>query len=134
MSKSLSEKLGLKPGMTSGALDLPDTLAEALPLARLAAGECADLIVAFVRDRAALADVAAAVLPGYRPGGRLWFAYPKKSGAIRSDISRDEGWEAVLAAGFLPVTQIALDDDWSALRFRPRAEMPKLTRKSGLDV
>lgn len=48
----------------------------------------------------------------------LWIAYPKKSGAIKSDITRDNGWNVVFAAGYDPVMQIAVDEDWSALRFR----------------
>lgn len=48
----------------------------------------------------------------------LWIAYPKRSGAIRSDMTRDNGWEVVFAAGYDPVMQIAVDADWSALRFR----------------
>ena len=76
--------------------------------------------------------VLAAVLPSYGRGGRLWFAYPKKSGARASDISRDTGWAPLLEAGLLPVTQVALDADWSALRFRFRDEVPTLTRKQDL--
>ena len=51
--------------------------------------------------------------------GILWFAYPKKtSKKYSSDIDRDHGWEFLINAGFYPVRQVAIDDDWSALRFR----------------
>jgi uncharacterized protein (DUF1697 family) len=52
----------------------------------------------------------------------LWFAYPK--GASRRytcDFNRDTGWDALGRCGFEAVRQIAIDEDWSALRFR-RAE------------
>ncbi|HVN57932.1 MAG TPA: hypothetical protein VMT63_06530 [Bacteroidales bacterium] len=51
--------------------------------------------------------------------GILWFAYPKKtSGKYKSDIDRDHGWEGLINAGFYPVRQVAVDEDWSGLRFR----------------
>lgn len=49
----------------------------------------------------------------------LWFAYPKgTSKKYRCDFNRDNGWDALHAAGFEPVRQVAIDEDWSALRFR----------------
>ncbi len=49
---------------------------------------------------------------------KAWAAYPKKTSGIDTDITRDHGWEALNAAGLRPVRQIAIDDTWSALRFR----------------
>jgi hypothetical protein len=34
------------------------------------------------------------------------------------DFNRDDGWEVLRQAGFDSVRQVAIDDDWSALRFR----------------
>jgi hypothetical protein len=51
--------------------------------------------------------------------GVLWFGYPKKtSKKYSSDIDRHHGWENLINAGFYPVRQVAIDNDWSALRFR----------------
>ncbi len=51
--------------------------------------------------------------------GILWFAYPKKtSRKFCSDIDRDHGWEILINSSFYPVRMVAIDDDWSALRFR----------------
>ena len=38
---------------------------------------------------------------------------------MKTDITRDRGWEPVTAGGLRPVTQIAIDETWSALRWRP---------------
>jgi hypothetical protein len=43
-------------------------------------------------------------------------AYPKGG---RADINRDSLWPILAEDGFRPVSQVALDDTWSALRFRP---------------
>ena len=45
----------------------------------------------------------------------VWFAYPK---ANRTDINRDTLWPIVVEYGLRPNGQIALDEVWSALRFR----------------
>ena len=47
----------------------------------------------------------------------VWIAYPKGG---KSDINRDSLWPIVRdATGMRPITQVALDVTWSALRFRP---------------
>jgi hypothetical protein len=49
----------------------------------------------------------------------LWVAYPKGG---RSDINRDSLWPMLTEYGLRPITQISLDEVWSALRFRPLRE------------
>ncbi len=46
----------------------------------------------------------------------LWIAYPKGN---RADINRDSLWPIVAEYGLRPISQVAVDDHWSALRFRP---------------
>ena len=58
-------------------------------------------------------------VPHLKPDSLLWIAYPKKSAGIKTDLTRDEGWAVIFQAGFSPVRQIAIDETWSALRFRP---------------
>jgi hypothetical protein len=49
----------------------------------------------------------------------LWFAYPKgTSKRYTCDFNRDTGWQVIRNAGFDSVRQVAIDEDWSALRFR----------------
>jgi len=43
---------------------------------------------------------------------------PQTKRGTPTDISRDVGWEILRGAGFDPVSQVAIDDTWSALRFR----------------
>jgi hypothetical protein len=78
-----------------------------------------DFALVFVTSR----DQVARTVPGVvaqAPGdATLWFAYPKGSSKnYRSDLKRDVGWEPLAEAGFRPVRQVAVDADWSALRFR----------------
>jgi hypothetical protein len=53
----------------------------------------------------------------------LWICYPQKTSAIASDVNRDIAWAPLAEAGYRPVTQVAIDDTWSALRFRPQSEV-----------
>jgi hypothetical protein len=49
----------------------------------------------------------------------VWFAYPKGSSKrYQCEFNRDTGWKAIGAKGFEPVRMVAVDEDWSALRFR----------------
>jgi hypothetical protein len=130
MAKTVLEKLGYKPGVGAALIDAPVHLAPLLAGVAPAGQGAAPFLLVFARDAAALAAHAAPIANRYIEGGRLWFAYPKKTGAITTDIHRDCGWEPLEAQGFLAVTQIAIDADWSALRFRRRSEIKTLTRKS----
>lgn len=49
----------------------------------------------------------------------LWFAYPKgTSKRYRCEFNRDTGWSVLRAAGFDTVRSVAIDEDWTGLRFR----------------
>ena len=87
----------------------------------------------FARDRAALDPLCAALAAKAEGDATLWIAYPKKSSKrYRADFDRDRGWDVLGAAGFEPVRQVAIDEDWSALRFRRVAHVKKLTRSKDM--
>jgi hypothetical protein len=134
MAKTIAEKLGYKSGMTTWARHRPEELRQTIPFATAKPAQNPDILIGFVERAADVSAALKALLPQYQRGQHLWFAYPKKSapakaGRRKTDISRDAGWEPLGEAGLLPVTQIALDDTWSALRFRFRDEIASLTRK-----
>jgi len=59
----------------------------------------------------------------------VWFTYPKgTSKKYKCDFNRDSGWEVMGKAGFERVRQVAIDEDWSALRFR-RVEFIKTMQR-----
>ena len=55
----------------------------------------------------------------------FWACYPKGTGKIKSDIKRETVWEALLLAGLRAVSQIAIDETWSAMRGRPEEVVGK---------
>ena len=125
--KPLRDKIGWKPGQRVLLLNLPDGMESpfsgiahtAATTAKKVSGKF-DLVLAFTRDQAALASVAKVVLSAIGENPLLWLAYPKKSGAIPTDITRDAGWGPMFDAGYIVVAIAAVDEDWSAVRFRPK--------------
>jgi hypothetical protein len=60
----------------------------------------------------------------------LWMVYPKRtSKRFQCEFGRDSGWAVLAAAGFETVRMVAIDEDWSALRFR-RVEFVKAMARS----
>ena len=75
--------------------------------------------LAFGETRADIEKAGGAVTKLLDGDAVCWFAYPKgTSKRFTSDVNRDDMWELLSRFGIRPVRQIAIDDDWSALRFR----------------
>lgn len=78
-----------------------------------------DFMIAFTPGSTEVKKIGPACIHNLSDDGKLWMAYPK--GALKkniTDINRDRGWETVEETGFRRVSQVAIDKDWSALRFR----------------
>jgi hypothetical protein len=75
--------------------------------------------LAFAITQAQL-DRAAKILAAASAGDAvIWFAYPKGTSKRYScEFNRDSGWNVIRTAGFESVRMVAIDEDWSALRFR----------------
>ena len=122
--KTVAQKLGLKAGRTLAVRQHPDDIAAligALPSgAKLVTAEnkpCA-LILMFAKDMVALAKGLPRCKRLLEPGGALWVAYIKGTSVRKTDISRDSIRDYVATIGLDTVSQIAIDDDWSALRLK----------------
>lgn len=129
---SLASKLQIKPGMRLGIFNAPadnpdllDDLAADVTRVDDAAPGCLDALLLFAANVAELEQFAPQVLPLIKYDGLLWLAYPKKSGKIKSDITRDVGWDVVNREGLRAIRQISIDETWSALRWRPLDKVGK---------
>lgn len=74
----------------------------------------------FGASNAAIQAAAREALRVLEEDGLLWLCYPKKTSKRYkgSDCSRESVAVLLADEGYEPVRQIAIDDDWSALRFR----------------
>jgi hypothetical protein len=79
----------------------------------------------FVRNKAELLAFLKNDLQRIEPDSLLWFAYPKGSSKVKTDINRDRVRETGEQFGITTVTAVSIDDTWSALRFRPTDRVGK---------
>jgi hypothetical protein len=133
---SVFEKLNLKDQRDILVVNAPKSFeAELLSLAevtvrkRMPASAPVAFALVFATEQAEV-DAAAVQLAKVAPGDAIvWFAYPKgTSKRYTCGFNRDSGWKALGRAGFEPVRQIAIDEDWSALRFRRADVIKSMTR------
>jgi hypothetical protein len=88
-----------------------------------------EFALAFVKTQADLDAAVKGITTRAKGDAVVWFAYPKAtSKKYTSTINRDTGWDSLGATGFEGVRMIAIDEDWSALRFR-RAEFIKTMKR-----
>ncbi len=89
----------------------------------------ATFAMAFVITQADLNAASAKLASACVGDAILWMVYPKASSKrYRCEFNRDSGWPALGAAGFEPVRMVAVDEDWSALRFRRVEHIKTMTR------
>lgn len=75
--------------------------------------------LAFVIKQDELDSAARAIAAKAEGDAVVWFAYPKASSKnYKCEFSRDSGWAVLGEEGFEGVRMVAIDQDWSALRFR----------------
>lgn len=114
--KPLAQRLQVKPGRTLAVLDAPQGFAvKNAPSASL---DQADVVLAFTPDRSRLEAVMTDCASSARPDAIFWVAYPKLTSALKADLSRDIIHALSPALGWDAVAQIAVDADWSAMRFK----------------
>ena len=54
----------------------------------------------------------------------IWLCYPKMlSKKYKSEFNREKFWEFFLPYGYESVTQVSIDNDWSALRFKKSSKV-----------
>lgn len=95
-----------------------------------------DFSLAFVTKQAEVDSLARAIAQRAEGDAILWFAYPKASSKnYTCEFNRDTGWAVLGELGFESVRQVAIDADWSTIRFRrvefikslTRTKLPRLT-------
>ena len=120
----LAKKLQVKAGHKVGLVDAPRGIAAKftmLPEGATVSEKAAkgsDVVVGFLRQEAELGKVADAALKAVKPEGILWLCYLKGGAKVGTDLNRDVLWRAAKPLGLEANSQIALDDEWSAMRFR----------------
>jgi hypothetical protein len=78
-----------------------------------------EFALVFVTQKAEIDELSPKLVAKAHGDVILWFVYPKgTSKKYKADFNRDNGWDVMAVAGYQPVRMVAIDEDWSALRYR----------------
>ena len=120
----LHKKLRITPGLNALVINAPKTLYTELgsllnqiTLVDEPVGEL-DFAIVFAQNSTELSQTIPDVIAHLVHDGLLWVAYPKRSSGVETDLSRDMFWEIMRTQGYKAVTQVYIDEVWTAMRFR----------------
>lgn len=138
----LFKKLNLGSNTTLAVLNAPGSFEEELNsfsdctlLRKIPRNRKVPFAIGFAVTQAELDNVSEQVSSGTEGDAVVWIAYPKRSSKkYQCEFDRDTGWEAMGKAGFEPVRQVAIDADWSALRFRRTEFIKTLSRSNAMAI
>lgn len=133
MTMPLARKLGLNPGMRALIIGPPPGYLKILAPLRLNVGPRPAGVYPFVQVFATrLSEITkfAKGLSKYAaPNALIWISYPKKTSKPEGELSRDVIRETMSRIGWRAVSIIAIDEVWSALRFRPLSQVASHSRR-----
>jgi hypothetical protein len=136
MKNAVARKLGMNPGMRAlvitppaGYLKLLVPLRHGLNVSSRAAGMY-PFVQVFATRMSEISRFARRLSKHAAPNALVWISYPKKTSKIEGDLSRDVIREAMSAAGWRAVSIVAIDEVWSALRFRPAGQVGSRLKRS----
>jgi hypothetical protein len=113
---SLAKKLNLAPGTKVRVVGAPRDV----DLGDVEIGTAkAEAVLVFVKTLADVDRKCRPLIEAAKADRIAWAAYPK-AGQMGTDLNRDVLWKRLLKSGVQGVRQVALDEVWSAMRFRPR--------------
>jgi hypothetical protein len=124
---SLFKKLNFKNHSLILSLNHPKSFEPELQNMRLYANVSGDFnpaqsysfVLIFVSTLEEIEKYATLVVPTLEPDACFWFVYPKgTSKKYKCEFNRDNGWTNLSKLGYETVRMVAIDEDWSALRFR----------------
>lgn len=125
----LSKKLLIKPGKSVLILNSPEhyirllePLPEAVQISFNATGNF-DVIQLFVLNNSELRKELKNLQPYFQADTIIWISYPKKTSGIATDLGMMSSWEETSKYKLRPVASVAINENWTALRFRPNDQI-----------
>ncbi len=132
MPKTISEKLRIQADSTLLTINAPANFKKGLPdlpsgVKIISSGKNYDQVHWFVLNKAQLENEMSKLMKLVKPEIIVWVYYPKGTSKIQTDLTRDKGWDCLLAeTGKLTwISLISFDDTWSTFGFRPKTEADK---------
>ena len=132
MATSISDKLKIKAGNTLLTINEPSEFQKGLNglpkgVKVVESGKDYNQVHWFVLNRAQMENQMSKVMKLVKPGVTVWVYYPKGTSKIQTDLTRDKGWDGLLAEGdkLTWISLISFDDTWSVFGFRAKTETDK---------
>lgn len=133
----LFKKLNYREGQTIVCLNAPESfhkslkeMKEAVIVQNEKEVDSVQFALVFATKQSEVDYFATLLVPKLDGDALLWFCYPKGSSKkYTCEFNRDNGWAVMGQLGLEGVRMVAIDDDWSALRFRKAAYIKTMTRR-----
>ena len=129
MATSISDKLKIKAGDTLLTLNEPSEFQKGLNglpkgVKVIESGKDYNQVHWFVMNRAQLEKEMSKVMKLVKPGVIVWVYYPKGTSKLQTDLSRDTGWDCLMAESdkLTWINLISFNDTWSVFGFRAKTE------------
>ena len=122
---TLAQKFQLKDKQSLKLVNPPPDYDRFLASGGIGSAEAADAVLIFTNSLAEVEQIVPDTFKSLSGDALVLVAYPKGSSKVKTDVNRDKLWDALKPTGWRPVRQIAMDDVWSALRFRPAEKVGK---------
>jgi len=132
MATSIADKLKIKPQFSLLTINAPANLKKGLtglPAGVKISNSTKDYnqVHWFVMSKAQMEKEMSKVMKLLKPEVTVWVYYPKVSSKLQTDLTRDKGWDCLLAEGdkLTWISLISFDDTWSVFGFRTKTEADK---------
>jgi hypothetical protein len=129
MANSISQKLKIKENDIILTINAPSDLKKGLldlpaGVKIIDSGKNYSQVHWFVYNRTQMEKEMSKVIKLLKDGIIVWVYYPKGTSKIQTDLTRDKGWDCLLAEAdkLTWISLISFDDTWSVFGFRPKTE------------
>jgi hypothetical protein len=129
MANTIADKLKIKANDTLLTLNEPSEFQKGLKglpkrVNIVESGKDYNQVHWFVLNRAQMEKQMSKVMKLVKPGVIVWVYYPKGTSKIQTDLTRDKGWDCLLAEGdkLTWISLISFDDTWSVFGFRAKTD------------
>ena len=127
----LSQKLGIKPGLTVITINAPTnyrrllgTTPESVTFSDRLKPDTGFVHI-FVKKRSELENRLSVLREKIADTGTVWVSWPKRSASVPTDVTEDVVRAIALPLGFVDVKVCAIDETWSGLKLMVRRENRK---------
>lgn len=132
MASDLSAKLRIKPGNTLLVLNAPKDFKQSLGklpegVSVITSGKNYQQVHWFLLSKAQLEKEMSKVMKLLKEDITVWVYYPKGTSKIKTDLSRDKGWDCLLSEDnkLTWISLISFNETWSVFGFRAKTEADK---------